>query len=169
MTKSANLSLSDALRRQLKPWGINVSTIELAYDREVPNQEMNARYETMDKMTRSILEQWAETPDYVKLLYGTEYLEEIIIARLGRIAAMFKNDYDQVVESFLDAVRAEEPAIRYTPYAGYIAGLMAYLAQIVPTEWLDYYYFNSEKNAPKPSGLKKKKHKLDKNSKPNSN
>ena len=67
MSKHANLSFSDALRRENHKWGISVSTIEpFPYKTPMASPENFQRY--VDK-------QWAQTSNEVKQEYGNDYYQ----------------------------------------------------------------------------------------------
>ncbi|XP_054169310.1 D-beta-hydroxybutyrate dehydrogenase, mitochondrial-like [Oppia nitens] len=142
MSKHANQAFNDALRRELYEWDIKVSTVEMAFDRKA------GQLSTQNKFSRSVNKQWAMTPDYIKDFYGINYLDQIKIEKLTQI---FQNNLDETMDNLVDAVRSPDPAIRYTPYTTIKAKVWANLAQMVPTEWLDKYYYSTEKDSPKPT------------------
>lgn len=146
MTKHANISFADAIRRELHDSGIKVSTVELGFDRE-PAQAEEQPSETPSKFNKSILEQWNSTAEAIKELYGNEYLQQL---KIERLAMVFKNNLDTALDDLVDAVRGQEPAVRYYPYNSLKARLFSNLAQVLPIELLDKYYYTTEKDSPKP-------------------
>ena len=71
--------------------------------------------------------------------------------KVEKLVEIFKNNLNAALDDLIDAVRGQEPAVRYTPYTSLKAKLFSNLAEVVPIEWLDNYYYSTEKNSPKPT------------------
>lgn len=116
-TKYAVESLSDALRNELAPWGIDVVIVE-------PGP---IRSEFSDRAM-----------DGITALKGADSPYAPIVARADQIASRFEaRAYgpEKTTTAIVAAIESRRPRVRYV--APWVASLMLWLVSLLPTRWVD--------------------------------
>jgi len=147
MSQHAALSFTDAIRRELRKYGIRVSTVEpMPYRTQMCANEF---YQTQ------VDSQWADTSDEVKQLYGEDYYRGLRTSLEKSIGLKIGDNIYEVVDLLVEAVRSGDPQVRYPAVPGNC--LMKYVFSVfraLPVEISDMLFYLSEKRAKKPAYLR---------------
>jgi len=102
ISKHSVVAFSTALRREMLPWGVKVSTIEPAiYKTPMADEE---------RLVKETRKAWDETSTSVKEDYGEEYFRDSVKTLLAQDG---RDNPEEVVDALQDAIIAVEPEIRY--------------------------------------------------------
>ncbi|CAG2179676.1 unnamed protein product, partial [Oppiella nova] len=138
MTKAAVISFSDALRREMHKFKIQVTTIE-------PGVFKTGMYYTVvDILQRN----WSQTDESVRQIYGENYFNELI-KRYSKgnshgVGADAGADIDKVVNDMVDAVISRRPNRYYRPVNGLLPSLAARFVSIIPQFFIDRYFYATD-------------------------
>jgi len=142
-TKYAVQGLSDALRREMKVWGIKVIIIEPGVMKtplwDVPFDKKRMQAD-IDQLSPEVQE-----------LYGMDYFEEGFESS-KKLVEKLANDPQLVVDVLEEALTTKYPLTRYT--VGKDSPLWIFLSY-APT-WLSDFLLGLDKSNPIPAALKKK-------------
>ncbi|XP_052266737.1 short-chain dehydrogenase/reductase family 9C member 7-like isoform X1 [Dreissena polymorpha] len=136
MSKRACIAFSDALRIEMKKFGLKVITIEPALYK-TPIAESNL----LEQQNRK---SWSETPPEVKDAYGDEYFD----AFLKNINVQMKRaipDTTHVIDLMEEAIIDVDPRIRYVATTR-LGEIRAAILMLLPTSLTDKLF---EKTTPK--------------------
>ena len=104
MSKSAIISFSDVLRREMRKFNVKVSTIE-------PGLFKTAMFYTTETVFQN---SWKETDPDIKQLYGEQYFrEQLEIIKTGKNLFLATDDLDIVVNDMIDAIESGNPKLSY--------------------------------------------------------
>ena len=122
-SKFALEAISDALRVELRPWGISVSLVR-------PGQIQTAIF---DKARTALAERTEQIPPELKQGYSKLYLRA---AHFNERGAQSKTSAEKVARAVLKALEARRPRVRYL--VGLDAWLLQGLRDLVPTRLADF-------------------------------
>lgn len=123
VTKYGVEAFSDALRREMNPWGVLVSIVEPGAFSTNINQP--------SKIERIFKEAWENLNDELKEEYGEEYLKGVI--KIAKAYPQSENLH-WVIDAIVDALTSQAPRDRYVVGARLLLTLVAWL----PTFALDF-------------------------------
>ncbi|CAG2102066.1 unnamed protein product, partial [Medioppia subpectinata] len=125
MSKFAVSALADALRQEMSPFGINVSTIEpSAFKTPI-----------IGLAVRSMATSWAQTDQSVRDVYGLEFYETLNKGLSSLLSSSFlSSNTDVVVDDMVDAITNISPKRRYSPTDGWTQRVFD-LLKYLPDEW----------------------------------
>lgn len=133
MTKSAVISFSDTLRRELRKFKIKVVTIE-------PSVFKTAMFYSFgDSMEKN----WKNTEESIKQIYGEKYFEEYSkrFKKDGKgFGAAPGKDLDPVIDDVMKAITSPNPNRFYRPVNNKINGFLAQFIEFVPQFIIDKYF-----------------------------
>jgi NAD(P)-dependent dehydrogenase (short-subunit alcohol dehydrogenase family) len=124
-SKFTLVALTDALRVELRPWGIPVSVVE-------PGTVETPMWEKSTEESRNLME--VELPDYARDLYENAMRSIERVMDSGRRQAITPQDVAEVV---LKAVEAKKPKSRYRVGAG---ARMAVIGSFLPDRFTDWIF-----------------------------
>ena len=130
MSKHSMIAFSDALRREMRKFGVHVVTLEPGLFKTAMT---SGTY-----MTDLSCNTWELSEPDVKKSYGKSYLEEQLKC-VNRFHETFRSgdNIDIVVDDMIDAIQNCEPRVRYLPIQGLTAKVTSLMAAYIPTELLD--------------------------------
>jgi len=124
VTKYGVEAFSDALRREMYPWGVQVSIVEPgAFKTNICEPS---------KLAKSLKEDWEDLNDQLKKEYGEEYLKGVIevVMKYPQSDRLYL-----VVDAVVDALTSQVPRDRYV--VGLDARLLLLLSLWLPTFAMD--------------------------------
>ena len=141
MSKHSMIAFSDALRREMRKFGVRVVTLEPGLFKTAMT---SGTY-----MTEVFRNTWELSEPEVKKSYGKSYLE----AQLEGLESFHErsrsgDNIDIVVDDMIDAIQNCEPSDRYRPIQGMVAKVMSLIAVYIPTEWLDQILSSRDQSRP---------------------
>lgn len=128
MSKSASLSYSDGIRRELRKFSVSVHSIEPSF------------YATPILSVLETSPQWKNFPSDLKKLYGDTYFEQLQ-KRFRMIMYLMTHSCSevyQVVDSLADAAIGSNPEAHYSP--SLLCVFLYYCVQFTPSFILDLVY-----------------------------
>ncbi|XP_014667755.1 PREDICTED: estradiol 17-beta-dehydrogenase 2-like [Priapulus caudatus] len=126
MSKHAVISFANALRVEMKKWGISVHTIEPSLYRTPITSITDIK---------SLAEHlWKETPASIREAYGEDYYQAYNQV-FSNIQSYTSNNVYEVIEDMMHAVTAKDTQSRYMPSA--LIRLRIAIALNLPDSWLD--------------------------------
>lgn len=125
VTKYGVEAFSDALRREMYPWGVKVSILEPGAFRTNINQP--------SIIEKNLKEAWENLDDHLKEEYGEEYLKEVI----KRLTEFPTSDrLDEVANTVVTALTSHAPRDRYP--VGLDARMLMAMVSWLPTFAMDF-------------------------------
>jgi short-subunit dehydrogenase len=124
-SKHAMVALSNALRLELRPWGIPVSVVE-------PGTVATPMWEKSTDRSRNLI--LAELPEYARELYEKAMSSIAKVMESGRRQAITS---EAIAEVVLKALEAKRPRSRYAVGAG---ARMALLGNYLPDRFTDWIF-----------------------------
>ncbi|CAG2176569.1 unnamed protein product [Oppiella nova] len=143
MSKCSTIFYSDALRREMRAFNVNVSTIE-------PLLFKTAMYEMIKP---SLHRNWMTTDDSIREAYGEEYFaHQMKVLDWELKIGMATKHLDIVVNDMIDAVVSVSPRRRYTPVNRFVFKIIPPFIPLIPQWVVDrvFYVMNT-----KPASVKK--------------
>lgn len=137
-SKFACIGLSDALRREMKKFGVTVHTIEPAFYKT----NMTA-VDVQVKMARST---WEKTPVEIKEAYTEGYFNAFMENVLHILTKAVNPNTHEVVDCMLDAVTSERPKLTYAITLSYV--IKRWIMGAVPTRVQDLIMKKTEPRYP---------------------
>ncbi|CAG2116663.1 unnamed protein product, partial [Medioppia subpectinata] len=139
MSKFSVSALADALRQEMSPFEIKVSTIEpSAFKTPI-----------IGLAVRSMATSWAQTDQSVREVYGLEFYETLNKDLSSLLSSSFlSSNTDVVVDDMVDAITSISPKRRYSPTDGWtqrVFNLLKYL----PDEWKERLFSMNSSVKPK--------------------
>jgi 11-cis-retinol dehydrogenase len=104
-SKSALESFSDCLRREMAPWGLQISIVE-------PGTLRTAMTDGYEENLRKL---WNELSSDVQERWGLDFLNNLITQAINSPFIMHADDPYKVVQAIQHAVTSTNPHIRYRP------------------------------------------------------
>lgn len=129
MSKHAVRALGDSLRREVKPYQVNVSIIEpCMYVTPITDMEI---------CLANMKSNWANTSEERKNEIGEiEYVE--LEKKVCSFLQMRRSNLQEVILPILDSITALDPRTYYKP-GGYSESLMLYFLQFLPEQIQDFF------------------------------
>lgn len=124
-SKFAMEALTDAFRRELRPWGISVSIVE-------PGTVDTPMWEKSTAESQDLME--VRLPDFAKKLYEKAMLSIARVMESGRRCAISP---ETVAEVICEALEARRPKPRYAVGAG---AHMAVIGSFLPNRFTDWVF-----------------------------
>lgn len=105
MSKHAVGSFADGLRREMRKWGVAVSTIEPVLYR--------TKMAMPEQIQCSLDQAWQDSPESVRETYGKNYFEAFRSRCLNFLARRCRDDLYEVVDNMVHAVSSRNPKRSY--------------------------------------------------------
>jgi NAD(P)-dependent dehydrogenase (short-subunit alcohol dehydrogenase family) len=145
MSKHAVVAFSCALRREMHPWGVKVSTIE-PWIFKTPMADAG-------NLDRSADKEWDATPETIRNEYGQEYFDNVK-KYSHREVERFGRNPEEVVDAMVDGITAVEPEIAYR-VSGVIIGTIWTIQDLLPDCITDFIFSKLFYSSGYPKGCKK--------------
>ncbi|XP_022093717.1 retinol dehydrogenase 2-like [Acanthaster planci] len=150
MTKYAVESFTDALRREMNPWGVKVVLIEPGEYGKLTNIALHSR-ESLLAISNPL---WDGASADVQRDYGRGYFEGYV-ARLHQAREDCWDDVTPVLDAMLDAVASRRPKHRYI--IGELSTYCTVYKFILLPSWLtDGTFYKQDTLYPKPAACREK-------------
>jgi NAD(P)-dependent dehydrogenase (short-subunit alcohol dehydrogenase family) len=124
-SKYALESFSDCLRREMTPWGLNVSIIEPGY----------MRTPIIEGHVQVMQQTWKDLSADVKHRWGEVYFKKLMNQRSNNMFIHFAENPNKVVHAMKHAVTSTAPHIRYRP--GWQSSLLFFPLSMGPAWFTD--------------------------------
>ncbi|CAG2102063.1 unnamed protein product, partial [Medioppia subpectinata] len=139
MSKAAIIAFTDVLRREMRPFGVRVSTVEPLIFKTV----------MVGLGEHEISRNWSETDLPVREVYGQAYYErQIKIVNFLLLITRPNGNLDIVADDMVDAVASRRPNKYYTPVNQWWLHGYHRLLRITPQCFIDYLFYRFISSGP---------------------
>ena len=139
MSKSAIISYSDALRREMRKFKVKVSTIE-------PGLFKTLQFFTVDTIIENT---WNRTDEQIRQIYGQQYIEnQLKQLKTHKTLLRGNNNIDIVINDMIDAIVSKNPKRSYKPINTFLLFWIPIFLPVVPQGLIDFVFGLIDRTVP---------------------